>query len=256
MRTKNIFSAFLLILFVSASAEGQIKIALSKASLPTYENWLKGADPDVVVVNMYGLTIDSALKSLETCSGLLVTGGEDVNPVIYGKGDELAKCEAIDHYRDTLEIALIKKAYSLKMPIFGICRGEQILNVAFGGSLFTDIPTDKGTKVIHRDEGIDGSPHGVNIEKESEVCKILGVQRGIANSYHHQAVDKIAPGFRVAATSADGVVEAIEALNISETLFIMGVQWHPEKSTQNAELSKLFAVHFLNHVKSYKALQR
>jgi gamma-glutamyl-gamma-aminobutyrate hydrolase PuuD len=205
---------------------------------------------------MYGLTIDSALKSLELCSGLVVTGGEDVNPVIYGKGDELPKCETIDHYRDTLEIALIKKAYSLKMPIFGICRGEQILNVAFGGTLFTDIPTDIGAKVIHRDEGINGSPHGVNIETDSEVYKILGVSHGIVNSHHHQAVDKIALDFRVAATSVDGVVEAIEYLNISETIFIMGVQWHPEKPTQSAELSKPFAIHFLNYVKNYKAAQK
>jgi len=256
MKSKNIFLVFLLAMFISASVEGQIKIALSKASLPTYENWLKAADPTVVIVNMYGLKIDSALKSLESCSGLLVTGGEDVNPVIYGKGDELAKCEAIDHYRDTLEIALIKKAHDMKMPIFGICRGEQILNVAFGGTLFTDIPTDKGTKVIHRNESFDGSPHGINIEEDSEVYKILGVQRGIVNSHHHQAVDKIAPGFRVAATSVDGVVEAIETINISESSFIMGVQWHPEKPTQNAELSKPFAIHFLNCVKSYKASQK
>ena len=256
MKSKNIFLFFLLAMLINTSVEGQIKIALSKASLPTYENWLKGADSAVVIINMYGLTIDSALKSLESCCGLLVTGGEDVNPVIYGKGDELAKCEAIDHYRDTLEIALIKKAHSMKMPIFGICRGEQILNVAFGGTLFTDIPTDKGTKVIHRNEGFDGSPHGVDIEKESEVYKILGVQHGIVNSHHHQAVDKIASGFRVVAISVDGVVEAIESVNVSDSSFIMGVQWHPEKPTQNAELSKPFAVHFLNCVKSYKALQR
>ena len=139
------------------------------------------------------------------------------------------------------------------MPIFGICRGEQILNVTFGGTLFTDIPTDIGAKVIHRDEGIQGSPHGVNIEKESVVYKILGVPGGIVNSHHHQAVDKIAPGFKVAAKSVDGVVEAIEYSNISETIFIMGVQWHPEKYTQNAELSKPFAVHFLNYVKRYQA---
>ena len=255
MRSKNIFSIFLLALFLNISVEGQIRIALSKASLPTYENWLKAADSTVVVVNMYGLTIDSALKSLESCYGLLVTGGEDVNPVIYGKGDELAKCEAIDHYRDTLEIALIKKAYDMKMPIFGICRGEQILNVAFGGTLFTDIPTDKGTKVIHRNDGFEGSLHGVNIEKDTEIYRILGVQSGIVNSYHHQAVDRIAPAFRVAAMSEDGVVEAIEYLNISET-FILGVQWHPEKPDQNAELSKPFAIHFLNHVKNYKTAQR
>ena len=99
---------------------------------------------------MYGMTIDSALFILSTCQGLLLTGGEDVNPAFYGKLNELSKCEAIDNYRDSLELALINQALLVRMPVFGICRGEQILNVALGGTLLTDIPTDAGTKVAHR----------------------------------------------------------------------------------------------------------
>jgi putative glutamine amidotransferase len=240
-----------LLILISISSNGQVRIAVSKTS-GTYEAWLKKAEPDAIIVNMYGRTIDSALVLLSNCSGLLLTGGEDVNPSRYGKENELLKCEEIDNYRDSLEFALIKKAIRLKMPVFGICRGEQILNVAMGGTLLTDIPTDVGTTVIHRSStSTKGCPHIVKIDKNSVLYQLTGISRDTVNSYHHQAIDKIAPGFKISAFSENGVAEAMEPESPAGKSFIMAVQWHPEKSTQKPQLSKPLFENFLKHIRDF-----
>lgn len=230
----------------------QIRIAVSKTSAH-YENWLKSADSKVVPVNMYTLKIDDAVSLLMTCSGLLLTGGEDVDPVNYGKVNEIGKCEEINRHRDSLEFALIKKAISMGMPIFGICRGEQILNVALGGTLFTDIPTDVGTTVTHRcPEGSRECLHSVTLKEATLLFKITQQKTGMVNSYHHQAVNKPASGMRVAALSENGVIEAIESDNSRLRSFVMGVQWHPERLTQNPLLSKPLAEYFVKLTSEYK----
>ena len=242
---------FCLITTVTSVIEGQVKIAVSK-SYNTYEAWLKKAEPSVEIVNMFGRRPDSAAALLQTCSGLLLTGGEDVNPARYGKENELSRCETIDNYRDSLEFALIKKAVEMKMPVFGICRGEQILNVALGGTLITDIPSEVGTSVIHRSsESTKGSPHLVIIDKKSVLSKVTGIKSDTVNSYHHQAIDKIAPGFRISAVSENSVAEAMEWETPAGKPFIMAVQWHPEKPTQKPELSEPLGKYYLKHVWEY-----
>jgi len=251
MRKLTLFLTIILFLISAYHSEGQIRVAVSK-TYGTYEAWLKKADPAVEIVNMYGRKVDSALIVLESCSGLLLTGGEDVNPARYGKENELSKCEEIDNYRDSLEFALIKKAVGLKIPVFGICRGEQILNVALGGTLFTDIPTDIGTTVLHRSSSsTTGCPHIVNINKNSVLFRLTGITRDTVNSYHHQAIDKIAPGFRVTAYSENGVAEAMERESPDGKPFIMAVQWHPEKATQKPELSKPLGDIFIKQVREF-----
>ena len=240
-----------LLLGICSVLQGQVRIAVSK-TYSTYEAWLKKADPDVEIVNMYGRNIDSAVTLLKSCSGLLLTGGEDVNPSRYGKENELSKCEAIDNYRDSLEFALIKRAVEISMPVFGICRGEQILNVALGGTLLTDIPTDIGTAVIHRSSDNTGSPHLIKIDEKSDLFRQTGVNTGTVNSYHHQAIDKIAPGFRISAISENGVPEAMERVSPGIKPFIMAVQWHPEKSTQKAVLSEPLGKYYLKQVREYR----
>lgn len=253
----TLFKSGLLVLVISIFATGislaQVKIAVSKTS-SYYEKWIKSADSSAIPMGLYALKIDSALKILAGCNGLLLTGGEDVDPVNYGKLNELSKCEEIDRYRDSLEFALIKRAIELKMPIFGICRGEQILNVALGGTLYTDIPTDIDTSVIHRcPPGSKECLHNVSIQQNSMLLKITGQKSGAVNSYHHQAVEKPAPGLRIAAFSDNKVPEAIESDGTKVKSFLMGVQWHPERLTQNPLLSKPLAVYFLNEAKKYKS---
>jgi putative glutamine amidotransferase len=235
---------------------GQVRVAVSKSS-GNYETWLMGADPDIVMVNMYGMTVDSALFVLSTCQGLLLTGGDDLNPAYYGKLNELSKCEDINNYRDSLELALINRALLVRMPIFGICRGEQIMNVALGGSLFTDIPSEVGKQVIHRSP--PGSPdcfHTVKIDTLSDLYVMTGVEKGTVNSSHHQAVDMVAPGMKITAFSEDGVAEAIEREFPLGKSFVMGVQWHPERLDKNPGLSRPLADNFLEKVKTYKQDRR
>jgi putative glutamine amidotransferase len=252
MRKLLPFLILCLLILSSIISNGQIRIAVSKTS-GHYEEWLRHSDPDVVIVNMYGMTVDSARFMLSTCSGLLLTGGEDVNPVYYSKLNEISKCEEIDNYRDSLELALISRALLVRMPVFGICRGEQILNVALGGTLFTDIPTDVGTHVNHRcPPGSAECLHAVKIDPESELFLVTGKDTGNVNSSHHQAVDIIAPGMKISALSENDVVEAIEREYPLGKSFIMGVQWHPEKLIQNPDLSKPLADNFLEHIKEYR----
>lgn len=231
---------------------GQLRIAVSKTS-GSYEAWIHRADPYAVIVNMYGMTVDSALFILSTCHGLLMTGGEDVHPSYYGKLNELSKCEEIDNYRDSLELALINRALLVRMPIFGICRGEQILNVTLGGTLLTDIPTDAGTQIAHRcPPGSRDCLHSVKIDKESDLFRLTGLENGTVNSFHHQAVDMIAPGMKITALSENGVAEAIERESPLGKSFIMGVQWHPEALGKNPGLSKPLADNFLEQVYKYR----
>ena len=250
-------SISIIILIVTVgSSFCQLRIAVSKAS-GSYEAWLHGADQNAVIVNMYGMTVDSALFVLSTCQGLLLTGGEDVNPEYYGKLNELSKCEEIDNYRDSLELALIGRALLVRMPIFGICRGEQILNVALGGTLLTDIPTDIGKQVAHRCP--TGSPdclHSVKIDKQSDLFLMTGLESGTVNSYHHQAVDMIAPGMKISAISNNGVAEAIEREFPLGKSFIMGVQWHPEALDKNPGLSKPLADKFLEEINNFRQSRR
>jgi len=238
------------LLFVAlAPVNSQVKIAISRTGT-TYEKWLKLADTAVVPVNMYDLGIAEALQQLSHCSGLLLTGGEDVYPGYYGKLNDITRCEEINRYRDSLEMALIAKAISLNMPIFGICRGEQILNVALGGTLWVDIPTDIDSTVLHRcPQGSTSCLHTITLDAQSRFFRITGLKTTTVNSYHHQAVEKPAPGMRVSAASDNGVVEAIENADPGAVPFMMAVQFHPERLEQNPELARKLAVCFLEQVK-------
>ncbi len=238
-----ILLAIALIAFASCEKPKKAQvIAISKAKplefYGNYSEWLHRSDSNVVFINMYELGVDSALKVLDSCDGLIVTGGADVYPGWYGKLQDTILCGEFDRYRDTLEISLIEKAIADKMPILGICRGEQIINVTLGGSLIVDIPTIKGTQIQHRQEDWENCFHQVNIEQGSLLSAISGSTSGKVNSNHHQSIDEISPKLQVVAWSADSIVEAVEWLNPEGNGFLMAVQWHPERlDTVNASLS-------------------
>ena len=174
----------------------KIRIAFSKASgKKTYElytKWVKYADRTVECVDLIGLSLKGAVESLEKCDGLILTGGNDVQPEYYNKKYETGRCKT-EPYRDTLDFALIKKAAQLKIPVLGICRGQQVLNVAYGGNLIIDIPTDVGKKVKHGNIGNESCLHPINIKKGSVLYGIIHIQTSstpeislfiFANSYN------------------------------------------------------------------------
>ena len=155
---------------------------------------------------------------------LLLIGGEDVNPAYYG-AEPSPNLGDVNGRRDTFEMRLIKKAIDLKLPIFGICRGEQIMNVAFGGTLYQDLPSEVPSNIAHRQGDKMNEPvHTIVIDRDSRLFDVLQTPVLGVNSSHHQAVKQLAPGFRICARSKDNVVEAIE----SDRYPAAGVQFHPE----------------------------
>ena len=234
-----------------------IKIAVTKAT-PNYIKWLKGGDSALVLVNMYPMNIDTALAGLNHCAGLLVTGGEDVQPEYYGKVSEKYLCTETDPRRDTLEIALIKKALEMKMPILGICRGEQILNVTLGGSLIVDIPTHfeqlpRINHISHQCADYLKCFHSVNIFPNTLLHSIVDCDTGFVTTNHHQAADRLAPGLICNARSNDGLTEGVEWEIKNGKSFLIGVQWHPERMDTSNSLSGKLLKEFINRSKEFKA---
>lgn len=158
--------------------------------------------------------------------GLLLSGGDDVDPSYFGE-EPLPWQGEITPLRDRVEIALAKIALAQKIPVLGICRGAQVLNIAAGGSIYQDLRYKKGKFLEHMQKAPRDHPfHNISVIEETTLYKVLGGRKIIrVNSFHHQAIKKLGTGFRVSALSLDGVIEGIES---TEHPFAVGVQWHPE----------------------------
>ena len=192
--------------------------------------------------------VDSSMdvrSALEGVDGLLLTGGDDVAPARYGEPPHGTTVGA-EAGRDEFEIALVKAARARALPIFAICRGIQVLNVACGGTLVQDIPSQIHGALNHSlavpPHESYALAHEVWIEKESLLSKLMsdrlnGAEECNVNSRHHQAVKAVAQGFTVTATAPDGVIEAIEDPSAP---FCLGVQWHPENFWRTGEFRPLF----------------
>jgi microsomal dipeptidase-like Zn-dependent dipeptidase/gamma-glutamyl-gamma-aminobutyrate hydrolase PuuD len=184
-----------------------------------------------------------ALRQIvENLDGLIMTGGKDVNPLWY-KEDPIQQLGEIDPLRDDYELKLIKLATDRNIPLLGICRGEQLINVAFGGTLYQDIPSQRADKpLVKHVQKTSGEyiSHTVSVTPESQLASIIGAGKHGVNTFHHQAVKQIAPGFHTVAYSSDSIVEAIEAWPERP---ILGVQWHPEALVGGGDTTmlKLFA---------------
>ena len=159
-------------------------------------------------------------RMLASVDVLLLCGGEDVDPSRY-KTKPSPRLGEVNLRRDDWEFLLLDEAVKRRLPVIGICRGCQLINVYFGGTLWQDLPSERPGEVAHRGKNL----HGVRIEADSRLARCLGAAEIQVNTSHHQAVRDLAPGFRMVAFAPDGVVEAIE----SATMPVVGVQFHPEK---------------------------
>ncbi len=176
---------------------------------------------------------DDVLRQVyERMDGLLLPGGGDIRPSVYGATTHPATGK-IDDARDHAEILLARWASDDDLPVFGICRGNQVMNVAFGGTLIQDIPTQVDTTLTHDiGDGMARSTimHEVDVDPGSRLADILGGVRWKVNSLHHQAIEQPAPSLCVTAHAPDGVVEGLE---MPDKKFLLSVQWHPEDLYQD-----------------------
>ena len=164
-------------------------------------------------------------------NGLLLTGGPDIDPSYYD--EEVHETTEIEEDRDVLELLLFKRALKKNLPVFGICRGIQVMNVAVGSSLYQDIPSQFTEHLTHKLlENDDDSWHDIKIQPGSLLNEITGETIAEVNSRHHQALKVVGNGFIVTAQSKDGIIEAIEDRS---KRFMLGVQYHPERMTQTAD---------------------
>jgi putative glutamine amidotransferase len=228
----------------------QVVIAISKAT-PNYVKWLKRADSLVQTVSLYSLPVDSALAVLDRCNGLLLTGGEDVYPGIYGRENDTARCDSFDHYRDTLEINLILRALERRMPVFGVCRGEHILNAVFGGEQFIDLPHDFDTSVLHRCTDYLTCFHTIYVERNSLLHSICLCDSSQVTSNHHQGIRVLAPGLKANSFAPDGLMEGIELEEPEGESFLLAVQWHPERMEAGNPLSGPLAIEFIRQCRKF-----
>jgi len=197
-----------------------------------------GGVPLVLPVTQDAATIARYVGLID---GLLLCGGDDVDPLTYGE-EPLAKLGGIDPERDAYELALIKAVHAVHKPILGICRGLQILNACYGGTLYQDasyMPAGQGTLKHLQLQLPAYGMHHVTVAANSTLASYVSAGELAVNSFHHQMIKQVAPGFNVVATAPDQVIEAIESTTGGLQL---GVQWHPEEMQQvNPTMAALFS---------------
>ena len=186
----------------------QTKYMESLARAGAGMRWVELSDPE------------QAVQDALTCDGLLLPGGGDMDPKFYGQ-ERIPACGEPNLLRDVAEPLLLRAFLAADKPVLGICRGIQVMNAVLGGDLYQDIKPFE--HLPHN--GHWAKVHTVTVRRGTLLSRILGQDTVLVNSQHHQAVDRVAPGFTLAALSEDGIVEAIEK---PDARFCLGVQWHPE----------------------------
>lgn len=191
-----------------------------------YEKWIS-MENDVAVVKLSHA--DNNFEDIKKCDGIILSGGEDVHPRYYHKPEYLKYCHEIDERRDEFEWRVLEFTEKNNLPLLGICRGLQMANVYFGGTLLPDIPAFG--KFNHSRYPEKDRYHIIQVDKESDLCRIAGSQTGEINSAHHQSAELVAEGFVTNAISPDGIIEGIERLDKKDKPWLQLVQWHPERMT-------------------------
>jgi len=215
-----------------------------------YVRWLRGNAADIEVVQM------GAGSGTGDLDALVLTGGVDIAPEFYDGsiGYAHAPAEGWERERDLYEMAVLESALERGLPVLGVCRGLQLINVALGGSLVQDLGT--GDAVHEASTGVDRE-HGVIVEKGTLLWEIAGSGGGVVNSAHHQAVGRLAEGLKVNCRADDGTVEGVEWAEVSGKSFLLAVQWHPERMFVNGVGDDGFYAavrdRFINEIKAFDA---
>lgn len=182
---------------------------------------------------------------LSICGGFLLTGGQDVSPLVY-HADRKPWCGSCCKLRDDMEAYVLEKAVEADRSVLGICRGVQFMNAFFGGTLYQDLKLEHPSNIEHHMQPpYDRTAHEVTIQKNTLLYDVLGKERIGVNSYHHQAIQTVSPDFTVMAVAGDGLVEAI---GMPLKRYVVGVQWHPEFSYQSDENSRRLVKSFVDSI--------
>lgn len=225
-------AALLLLLCLAAPARGKAPLVGISAGFSrggshtvpdTYVAAVRKAGGEPVILP--ALTDSAAVEALVArLDGVLFTGGEDVDPARYGESILPDAGVSVNARRDTSDLLYARIALRRRKAILGICRGAQLLNVAAGGSLYQDLPSQHPSPIAHRQDAPDGDPsHFILCDRKAFLYQIYGLDTLAVNSFHHQAVKVLAPSFTVAAVAPDGIVEAYWNRRV------LAVQFHPEK---------------------------
>lgn len=211
---------------IAQSEPAEIELALNLTYPAAIE---KVGGVPVIIPPLQPDAIESLLTGLH---GLVLTGGPDLHPSIYG-ADPHANLGPTEQEIDVFELALIHAADRVGIPMLCICRGMQALNIARGGSLFQDLPTEVPGTVLHRQTAPGRlATHHVSLRRDSQVAALLGRDELEVNSFHHQAIDRLGRDLRIVGEAPDGVIEAVESTNGA---FAVGVQWHAESLVETPE---------------------
>jgi len=189
-----------------------------------------------------------ARELFDQLDGLMLTGGGDIDPARFGEAPHPSVAE-VSGARDTLELELTERAVRQELPLLAICRGIQVLNVALGGTLYQDIPSDPGSPIDHsQKERRDRPTHAVKVLGEgTRLGRILGTLELEVNSFHHQAVKRLGRGLREIAWASDGIIEGVELPGADG--FVVGVQWHPEDLVEHDPVARSLFAAFVDAAK-------
>lgn len=192
-------------------------------------------------------SVDNVKAYVDSVDAIFLQGGVDVDPLLYNE-EPTPLIKNINPNRDAFEIAVIKEAWNQKKPIFGVCRGLQLLNVVFGGDLYQDLSYYKDLKIRHAQlTPMHFMTHTLTVAEDSFLEDIMGPENKV-NSLHHQAIKELADAFHPIAWSKDGLVEAFESKD--ETQKVMAVQWHPEDTAASDDVSQEIFNYFVKQIKA------
>ncbi|MBI5815322.1 MAG: gamma-glutamyl-gamma-aminobutyrate hydrolase family protein [Nitrospinae bacterium] len=195
-------------------------------------------------------------RYLEIIDGLIISGGEfDIDPKLYGER-KIPLCGALKPDRTLMEMRLLKKGLKMKMPVLGVCGGHQVINVAFGGSLYQDIPSQAGGPVKHEQKPVPSTQasHDVEIAEGTLLAAVIGARKIKVNSTHHQGIKKLGRGLCASGKAIDGLVEAVERKG-DKGPFLLGTQWHPEQLYNKDQASRKIFKKFMEACVVFNSLK-
>ncbi len=207
-----------------------------------------GGLPVILPTGMPGNKAELAAIKLD---GILISGGGDLEPATY-HGSPHAKISGLDPARDELELSLVHACLKHRIPLFGICRGLQVINVAMGGSLYADITDQYSRQIDHSTKQFDLYAHTVDLLPDTHLAEITNARELRVNSLHHQAIRELAPGLKAVAHAPDGLMEAVEGTGGN---YLLAVQWHPEALAADPAAQAIFS-DFVHAAAKYAADHR